>query len=431
MIRHIDKKLIEWKNSPYRKPLLIYGARQIGKTYSMLSFGKAEYENTVYCNFEDNEQLAGIFESDLNPDRIIKTLSAYKATEIIKGKTLVIFDEVQTCERALTSLKYFNEQANDYHIVAAGSLLGLAVNRGHFSFPVGKVDMFNMYPLDFEEFLIATGNEALIAEIRNAYASFTPLPSYLHEKALELYRTYLVVGGYPEAVTKYIETGDFNLVRAAQSTISNSYISDMAKYSTPSDMVKSIAVYKSINSQLAKENSKFQYSVVNSKARSKDYELALEWLKTAGVVLNCTKVTEGKCPVSIYEDMTAFKIYYSDIGLLSMRMELTPQSVIQNMNISDKARGMMAENYVAEQLCAKDISIHYWESDNRAEVDFIIQIENDVVPVEIKSADNTKAKSLAIFTKRYEPAYCIRSSAKNFGFENGIKSIPLYALFCL
>lgn len=429
MKRLIESKLIAWKNSATRKPLIIYGARQIGKTYTILEFGKSNYHNVVYCNFEDNDSLAAIFESDLNPDRICKALGALFGAEIVKEQTLIVFDEIQACERALTSLKYFNENANDYHIIAAGSLLGLAVNRGHFSFPVGKVDMLNMYPMTFDEFLTATGNDALIEMIRSAYAEMSPMP--LHEKALELYRMYLVVGGYPAAVKTYIEHNDFNLVRAEQSAISNAYISDMAKYATPSEMMKSIEIYKSINSQLTKENTKFQYSVVGAKARAKDYELSLAWLKTAGVVLHCGKIKEGKYPINIYEDTSAFKIYYSDVGLLTTRLMLTPQSVIQNLNVSDKARGMLAESYVAEQLAAKDIPLHYWESDGKAEVDFVIQADNSAVPVEVKSSDNVHSKSLMIYTGRYDPAYSVRISAKNFGFENNIKSVPLYGVFCL
>lgn len=431
MQRHINDKLMKWKSSPYRKPLIIYGARQIGKTYSMLEFGRNNYENMVYCNFEDSEPLTHIFESDLNPERIIKALELLKSTKIIKEKTLLIFDEIQACERALTSLKYFCEEAPEYHIIAAGSMLGLAINRGNYSFPVGKADMMTMYPMDFEEFLLAIGQSMIIDEIKTAFQNFSPLPDFFHEKALELYRTYLVVGGYPDAVNKFQETEDFNYVRAAQNNISNAYIADMAKYSTPSDTVKSIAIYKSIHAQLAKENTKFQYAAVGSNARAKDYELALEWLKTAGVVLNCTKITEGRYPINIYEDLNTFKIYYSDIGLLSLRMELTPESIIQNLGISDKARGMMAENYVAQQLASKDITIHYWESGNTAEVDFVIQHNGGAVPIEVKSADNTKAKSLRTFVNRYAPDYSIKVSAKNFGYENNIKSLPLYALFCL
>ena len=405
MKRLIEEKLFEWKNFLNRKPLLIYGARQIGKTYSMLEFGKEHYANVVYCNFENTMDLHTIFERNLDPERIISALSAMYNTEISKGNTLIIFDEIQACERALTSLKYFQEQANDYHIVAAGSLLGLSINRSSYSFPVGKVDMLTMYPLTFEEFLLATGNKRLISLIKEAYNNFSPFA--LHEKAMDLYRTYLIVGGYPAAVQKYIDTGDFNVVRAEQGSLSNAYIADMAK----------------------------------------DYETSLAWLKSANVVLYCQRVSEGKYPLSLYEDHTSFKAYYSDVGLLTMRMSIAPNVILEPYNLSDKMRGMMAESFVAEQLVANGFSLHYWTSGNSAEIDFVIQkdgytinsaeidfvIQKDgyTIPLEVKSSYNVKAKSLQTYIKKYSPECSIRISSKNFGNENGIISIPLYVIFCL
>lgn len=429
MKRLIEQRLSEWKNSANRKPLLIYGARQIGKTYSMLAFGKEHYANTVYCNFEVAADLHAVFERDLDPERIVSAISAMYNTQITKGGTLIVFDEIQACERALTSLKYFQEQANDYHIVAAGSLLGLAVNRGHYSFPVGKVDMLTMHPLSFEEFLLATGNERLISLIKEAYTEFSPFA--LHEKAMDLYRTYLIVGGYPAAVQTYLDSGDFNAVRAEQSSISDAYIADMAKNTTPSDMIKSIEVYNSLFAQLSKENTKFQYSVIGSKARAKDYKTALAWLTSANVVLRCKRVIEGKYPLALYEDQASFKVYYSDVGLLTMRMSIAPNAILQPYNLSDKTRGMMAESYVAEQLTANGFPLHYWTSGNSAEIDFVIQQDACSVPVEVKSSDNVKAKSLQTYVKNYSPKYSFRVSAKNFGNENGIRSVPLYAIFCL
>ena len=429
MKRLIEQRLYEWKNSLNRKPLLIYGARQIGKTYSMLTFGKEHYANVVYCNFESTMDLHAIFERNLDPERIVSAISAMYNTEITKGNTLIIFDEIQACERALTSLKYFQEQANDYHVIAAGSLLGLSINRGLYSFPVGKVDMLTMYPLTFEEFLLATGNEQLVSLIQEAYVKYSPVA--LHEKAMDLYRTYLVVGGYPAAVQKYLDTGSFNAVRAEQSSISNAYIADMAKYATPSEMIKSIEVYNSLLSQLSKENTKFQYSVIGSKARAKDYEMSIAWLKSANVVLHCQRTSEGKYPLSLYEDRTSFKIYYSDVGLLTMRMSIAPNAILQPYNLSDKMRDMMAENFVAEQLAANGFSLYYWTSGNSAEIDFVIQQGTYSIPIEVKSSDNVKAKSLQTYIKKYSPEYSFRISAKNFGNENGIRSIPLYAIFCL
>ena len=433
MKRSILNKLVEWKNSKTRQPLLLKGARQVGKTFVLLEeFGKKYYDNVVYLHFEGNTAtLRKIFEPDLDPKRIIEELSAYSRQTILPNKTLIIFDEIQACEQALTSLKYFCEEAPEYHIVAAGSLLGLAINRGKFSFPVGKVEMITMYPLSFEEFLLATGNDALIKKIREAYTAFSPLPDVYHNLAIELYRKYLVIGGYPAAVKTYLETKNFDAVRAVQADISEAYIADMAKYAAPNETVKSIAIFNTLPAQLAKENTKFQYAVIKSNARAKEYELSLQWLKTAGVVLENIKVTEARIPLSLYEQLDSFKIYYSDVGLLCLKSGTLPQDILVNSALSDRARGLLAENYVAEQLAALDKRLNYWESNGKAEVDFVLRLGNSAIPLEVKYADNVRSKSLKIFVEKYSPEYSIRLSAKNFGFENGIKSIPLYALFCL
>lgn len=429
MKRLIIDKLLNWKNSINRKPLIVYGARQIGKTYTILDFGKTEYDNVLYCNFENDKELHKLFERNLNPERIIEALKVYYSCSVIKGKTLIFFDEIQACEAALTSLKYFNEEANDYHIIAAGSLLGLAINRGSYSFPVGKVDLINMYPMNFEEFLLATDNENLRDMILESYNSMTPM--LLHDKAMDLYRTYLVVGGYPKAVKTYIETNDMNLVRSEQISISNSYISDMTKYATPSETIKSIEIYNSIFSQLGKESTKFQYSAVSKKARSKTYDLALSWLKASNVVLNCTLTTEGYFPLTATEDLQTFKIYYCDIGLLTLKGEILPGKIMQNIDISDKVRGMLAESYVATQLNFNGFKLYYWNSNNTSELDFVIHLNGDAIPIEVKSSDNVRARSLKTYISKYNPKYSIKISSKNFGFENNIKSIPLYAVFCI
>ena len=415
--------------SDTRKPLIIYGARQIGKTYSMLEFGRSEYDNVAYYNFENNADLVSIFEKDLNPSRIISELSILKCVSILPERTLVIFDEIQACEKALTFLKYVNEDANEYHLIAAGSLLGLALNRGHYSFPVGKVDILNMYPMTFEEFLIALDEHELRNMIIEAAKDFSPFSEAVHHRALELYRIYLSVGGYPEVVVRYIEKRDFDHVRAVQGNIADAYISDMAKYATPADTVKAIASYNSLPSQLAKENSKFMYSVIGSSARAKDYESALQWLSAAGVVIKCNKVTEGNMPLKLYEDILSFKLYYSDVGLLSMKVGIPAEHIVHDLQVSDKMRGILAENYVAQELYAKGIAPYYWVSDNQAEVDFVIQTKECVVPIEVKSADHVRAKSLGIYRGKYHPKVSVRVTTKNFGFENGIQSVPLYALF--
>lgn len=431
MKRLIYDKLTAWKNSENRKPLLLKGARQVGKTFACLEFGKEHYNEVVYFHFEgDKGRLHDIFNENLNPKRIISELIRYSGQSIVPEKTLIIFDEIQACEKALTSLKYFCEQAPEYHIIAAGSLLGLAVNRGNYSFPVGKVEMLTMYPLNFEEFLMAFGEHELIAQIRNAFHTFTPLPLFAHNAALDYYYKYLIVGGYPAVVNAFLKDSDFNAVRAQQANIADSYIADMSKYATQNETIRSIDVFNTLPSQLSKENTKFQYAVVKSNARAKDYELSLQWLKAAHVVIENVKITEGKLPLNFYRQIDSFKIYYSDVGLLCFKGGIFPQDILGGI-ASDKARGTVAENYVAQQLLFNDHELNYWESNGIAEVDFVLRLDDSAIPLEVKSADNVRSKSLQIYIGRYSPAYSVRISAKNFGFENNIKSVPLYAVFCI
>ncbi len=430
MERKILKPIIKRKNSTKRMPLLIYGARQVGKTYTALTFGKQDYKNTVYINMEGATEIATIFERDLNPERIIRELAAKSGQSIFKGDTLLIFDEIQSCERALTSLKYFCEDAPEYHIIAAGSLLGVALNREKYSFPVGKVDMMTLYPLDFEEFLWATDNEKMCELIKECYADFSPNP--LHDTAMDLYKTYLVVGGMPRVVSEYADTKDFNFVMAAQKSLNDAYIADMAKYATPHETTKIMAAWISIPAQLAKENRKFQYKVIKSGARAYEYETPLDWLRTAGIVNKCIRISEGKMPLSVYADNDSFKVYMVDTGLLCSKFDIAANVVLNSPSSFDGFKGALAENYVMQALVTNGISPYYWSSQGKAELDFVFQDrQGNIVPLECKSADNVRAKSLKNFVSLYEPVYSIRVSAKNFGFENGIKSVPLYGVFCL
>jgi len=430
MERKIIEALKRWKSSPKRMPLLLGGARQVGKTYTALTFGKQYYKNTAYFNMEDSSEIISIFERDLAPVRIVRELSVKSGENIYPGDTLIIFDEIQACERALTSLKYFCEKAPEYHIIAAGSLLGVALKREKYSFPVGKVDMMTLYPLDFEEFLWATGNETLCALIQDSFSGFTPLS--LHDTALDLYKTYLVVGGMPKAVSEYVETKDFDFVTAAQKTLNDAYIADMAKYATPQDTTRIMAAWGSVPAQLSKENHKFQYKVIKSGARAHEYETAIDWLKAAGMVNVCTRVSEGKMPLSAYADNDSFKIYMMDTGLLCSKFGIAANVVLHSPHSFDGFKGALAENYIMQALTVNGFAPFYWSSPGKAELDFVIQDRSgNILPLEGKSADNVKAKSLRTFVSLYEPIYAIRVSAKNFGFENNIKSIPLYALFCL
>jgi predicted AAA+ superfamily ATPase len=430
MERKIVKRLIEWKNSRKRMPLLIYGARQVGKTYTALTFGKEHYENTVYFNMEDSSEITAIFDRDLKPERIIRELSAKCGQTILKKSTLIIFDEIQACERALTSLKYFCEEAPEYHIIAAGSLLGVALNREKYSFPVGKVDMITLYPLDFEEFLWATGNERLCDLIRESYGSFMPLS--LHNTAMDLYKNYLVVGGMPRAVYEYVDNRDFNFVTAVQKSLNDAYIADMAKYASLQETARIMAAWASVPGQLAKENHKFQYKIIKSGARAYEYEMPIDWLKAAGIINKCIRVAEGKMPLSAYADNSSFKVYMMDTGLLCSKFDIAANVVISNPPSFDGFKGALAENYIMQALVSNGISPYYWSSPGKAELDFVFQDrQGNIIPLEAKSADNVRSKSLRTFAAAYNPPYSIRVSAKNFGFENNIKSIPLYALFCL
>ena len=430
MQRKIVEKLIIWKNAKNRKPLILYGARQVGKTYISLMFGKEHYKNTVYFNLEDSIDVGKIFERDLNPERIIIELSARCGESIFKEDTLIIFDEIQSCERALTSLKYFAENAPEYNIIAAGSLLGVAINREKYSFPVGKVDMYILYPLDFEEFLWATNNRELSKLIKEAFNNNEKFS--LHEIALELYRIYLIVGGMPRAVLDYIDTKDFNFVLAAQKNINDSYIADMAKYATPNETTKIMGAFNSIPAQLAKENKKFQYKIIKSGARAYEYETPLDWLMASGVINKCIKVNEGKLPLTAYAENSSFKAYMTDTGLLCSKFGIPAKAILAGNNSFDGFKGALTENYVCSALVSNGHTPFYWESNGNAEVDFVIQ-DNDgnIIPIEVKAADNVRAKSLNLFIKRYEVPYSIRISTKNFGFENNIRSIPLYAVFCI
>lgn len=415
-------------------PLLVFGARQVGKSTTIFEFGKAHYSNVVVFNFEHNKPLHEIFEKDLDPVRIVRELTNIQGQSINEKTTLIFFDEVQTCPKALTSLKYFCEQAPNYNIIAAGSLLGVAVNRkkaedNGTSFPVGKVEQLTMYPMTFEEFLFAK-NPHILESIKECYLSDSPLPMPLHEKALELYRAYLFTGGMPKAVYAHIhKDGDF--VRFAQNEVLSFYSADMAKYTTASEQIKIASIYDSIPYQLAKDNRKFQYSLIGSTARAVSYELGLAWLKSAGIVIQCNKVREGKIPLAFYADGLSYKIYMSDVGLLNAKGNVPESLILSDLRLGGEAKGAMAENYVAQELIANGHKVYYWESGNQASLDFVIQIGDDFVPVEVKSKDNVQAKSLNVFVNKYKPAYSIRVSSKNFGFENGIKSVPLYAVFCI
>lgn len=431
MYRKIVRYLEEWKQSEKRKPLILQGARQVGKTYAVLEFGRNFYENVVYFNFETNRKLGDTFQEDISPQYLIPVLSHMAGQTIVKEKTLIIFDEIQLCERALTSLKYFCEEAPDYHIIVAGSLLGVAVNREQYSFPVGKVDIKTLYPMDIEEFMLALGEEDLVHRICSCFQDNTPMPGVLHEKALKLYRQYLVVGGMPECVKEFAETGDYILVRHLQDTILASYLNDMSKYNTQNEIKKTRLAYDNITVQLSKQNTRFQYKLIKKGGRASEFENAIEWLCVSGIVSQVYKVEQIKKPLENYRNIDAFKIYVSDLGLLCAKKDLMAQDILYMSEELNDFKGGMTENYVNVQLVINGYKTYYWTSERGAEVDFVIQREGKLIPVEVKSADNVRAKSLRVYMDTYRPEYAIKLSTKNFGMENQKKTVPLYAAFCI
>jgi len=371
------------------------------------------------------------FAEDISPAYLLPLLSHISGRTIVKERTLIVLDEVQVCERALASLKYFCEEAPQYHIVVAGSLLGVAVNREVFSFPVGKVGMKTMYPMDMEEFLIAMGQEAMVAKVRECFQTDSPMPSALHNSAMRYYRQYLVVGGMPECVSQFVQTGDYILVRHIQSMILASYLNDMSKYNRQNGVAKTRLTYHSVTVQLSKKNTRFQYKLIKKGGRAAEFENAIEWLNLSGIVSRVYRAGTPRKPLDDSKDIDAFKIYVSDLGLLCAQKELAAQDVLYMPGELESFKGGMAENYVHVHLSMNGYTAYYWESGRGAEVDFVIRREGDIIPVEVKSADNTQAKSLKVYMEAYQPRYAIKLSAKNFGLAGGKKTVPLYAAFCI
>ena len=430
MRRKIEMQLLAWKKQgAERKPLIINGARQVGKTYILQKFGQNAFKNMVYVNLETNLAVASFFDDNISPEKLIRYLESISGQPIIPGETLIVLDEIQSCERALTALKYFAEETPEFHVAAAGSLLGVAINRKRYSFPVGKVETMTLLPFDFEEYLWAQGEMKLIEEIRFCYETMQALPAALHQKAIERYREYLIVGGMPAAIKIFLESGSFLNVPTVQNELMDNYIADMAKYASTAESVKIRACYQSIPAQLAKENRKFQYKVVQRGGSATLFGASIDWLMQAGVVLKCQRVQTAMHPISVYADLSAFKLYMGDVGLLSMKSGISQQTILTGE--SNRFMGAVTENYVAQQLVAGGHPLYYWESGNTAELDFLLQKENQIIAVEVKKGKKVRSRSLSVFLKEYPTAHAIRLSLKNFGEENGMKAVPLYAAFCI
>lgn len=430
MKRKIEERLLAWKGkTSNRLPLIVNGARQVGKTYILRKFGAEQFKNVVYINLETNLAVASYFSDNITPERLLRYLEASTGERIIPGETLIILDEIQSCERALTSLKYFCEETPEYHIVAAGSLLGVAINQQRYSFPVGKVETITLYPLDFEEFLWARGKAVLCEEIRHAYETMEPLPEALHQEAIELYREYLLIGGMPACSNAFLNSGSFLDVPLVQNEILDNYIADMAKYASNTDSVKIRACYNSIPAQLVKDNKKFQYKVVQKGGSAALFGASIEWLNLAGVVLKCQRINQAYEPIAVYADLSAFKLYMGDVGLLTMKSGISQQTVLSGEG--NTFMGAVTENYVAQQLVAKGYDLYYWESGSTAELDFVLQKDNQIIGIEIKKGEHVRSRSLSVFINNYKPALSIRLSLKNFGEKDKLNSIPLYAVFCI
>ena len=430
MKRKIEGKLLAWKQNPERKPLVINGARQVGKTYSVLAFAREQFDNLIYLDFSAQQNACALFEGDITPQSLLPQLQTLTKVEADPQSTLIFFDEVQACPRALTSLKYFQERAPEYAVIAAGSLLGVALGRKEYSYPVGKVDALRLGPLDFEEFLWAMGETALAELIRSSYKTDAPLG--LHEYAIDLYRRYLLVGGMPEAVRACADGASLERVRAIQTGITDAYLADMTKYASPIDSAKILNVWRSVPEQLAKENHKFQYTTIASSARAHQYEAPINWLHAAELVSFCYRVSEGSKPLRAYAEHDYFKLYLLDTGLLCALQGLDEQDIAPGADKGARFRGGVAENYVMQQLVAQGLEPYYWGTASKSEVNFIVQLDDGApVPIEVKSGTNVSSRSLEAYRRAYDPPYVMRVSAKNFGFERGIRSVPLYAAFCL
>ena len=426
MERKIYDNLLKWKEQNIKLPYMLVGARQTGKTYILTEFCKNEFQNYVYINLENMANISKIFEETIEPEKIIQAIEITLNISIDIKNTVIFIDEIQTSERAINSLKYFAESKEEYKIVCAGNLLGVKINRFKSSFPVGKVWIDYLYPMDFEEFLIAIDEIKLNNIIKQSYEKMEPMIESVHQKALKLYNEYLCIGGMPSNILEYIKNE--KSISKYKDDLSNilitSYLADMSKYTENTEAIKNNKIYNSIPEQLGKENKKFKYSIVEKSARSREYETSLEWLVASNMILKCINIKTPKSPLKAYID-NSFKIYLSDIGILRVLSKITSNEILLNKNMIYK--GVLAENYVAEILYSKYKELYYWQLGSYYEVDFVVNIEGDIIPIEVKASDNITSKSLNYYIERYKPKYSIRISTKNFGFSNNIKSIPLYA----
>lgn len=425
MERSIYSSLKKWKDSPTRKPLILQGARQVGKTYILKEFGAREYSEVVYINCDDNNDMQNMF-VDYDVDRIIRSLSAISGISIKPSTTLLILDEIQEVERGLASLKYFCEKAPEYHVAVAGSLLGITLHEGT-SFPVGKVDMLYMYPMDFEEFLLAMGKEQLVELLRsNSWTALTPLRGML----TELLRQYYFVGGMPEAVKAYVERGDIWEVRSIHSKIIDAYRNDMSKHAPKQQVQRINMVWNSIPSQLARDNKKFIYGALRKGARANDFEIAIQWLVDSGLVHKVHRITKPVVPLKFYEDMSSFKLFLLDCGLLGALSETPPEQILIGDNVFEEYKGAFTENYVLQQLKSLPRTfVYYYSNDNSTlEIDFVVQHDTHIIPIEVKAEENLRAKSLRQFVTDNPGLHGVRFSMSDYREQDWLTNVPLWAV---
>jgi predicted AAA+ superfamily ATPase len=427
MHRNIIKELLQWKLNESRKPLVFLGARQVGKTWLLQEFGKNEYKQRVYINFEHPSAPKTIFEDDFDIERIITILSAYSKLKITPEDTLIVFDEIQATPRGITVLKYFYENAPEYHVIAAGSLLGINLHPNE-SFPVGKVEFLHLYPMSFAEFLMAM-NETALVELMNKRD--WDILSVFKNKLIDYLRYYFYVGGMPEAVLCFSQERDWKKVRKIQNSILTAYEKDFSKHA-PREIVPRInMVWKSLPTQLAKENKKFIYGVIKEGARAKDFELAIQWLVDAGLLLKCYRISKPNLPLVAYQDLSAFKLYHNDVGLLGAMSKLSAKTIVDGDDIFTEYKGALTEQFVIQQLILNnDLSIHYFSADDAsAKVDFVVQNEEDeVILVEVKAGENLRAKSFKFFCEKHKPQTAIRTSLSDFNQESWMTNVPLYII---
>ena len=424
MKRLLLNELVAWKNAPKRKPLILQGARQVGKTWLMREFGKQEFKQVVYLNFESSSRLKNLFVADFDIERILSAITIESDMTIDAENTLLIFDEIQEAEKGLTALKYFYEQAPQYFIIAAGSLLGVSIQK-NTSFPVGKVDFMKLNPMSFAEFLENIGEQKIVEQLQNQ--NWHIIDTF-HEKLISLLRLYYFIGGMPEAVLSYIENKDLEVVREIQKKIIIGYENDFAKYA-PNEIVPRIKlVWNALLSQLAKENRKFVYGQIKKGARAKDFEMAINWLTEAGLLIKVCRIDKPTLPLNAYTDYDSFKLFMLDIGLLNALADLDKKILLEKNNIISEYKGALTEQFVCQQLKIHS-QVFYWTANNAtAEIDFIIQHKNEAIPIEVKAEENLKSKSLKVFVEKFENKNAIRTSMSTYRKENWLTNIPLYAI---